>query len=108
MSEMEAKKLIHQAGIQTFPRPDGIPKNFKVKLSDKPGGMKYVHPQDEGTYIRIMPGKAHSQNPCQQKPYVNQRIHGKSLDKHGNIVSNKSKEAHIPLEEFVYREMGKN
>jgi tetratricopeptide (TPR) repeat protein len=108
MPEAQVRQLIHSTGIPTFSRPQGIPQNYKVKLSDKPGGMKYVHPQDEGTYVRIMPGKAHSQNPCQQKPYVNQRIHGKSLDKHGNIVSNKSKEAHIPLEEFVYKEVGKH
>ena len=50
-----------------------------------------------------MPGKPHSQNPSQQKPYVNHRINGKSLDKFGNFVPNKSAEAHIPIEEFVYR-----
>ena len=60
---------------------EGTPKNHKVKLTDKPGGMKYVHLQDEGTYVRIMPGKVHSRNLCQQKPYVNQRINGRSLDK---------------------------
>ncbi len=108
MPESEVKELIHTTGIPTFSRPKGIPQNYKVKLADKPGGMKYVHPHDEGTYVRIMPGKVHSKNPCQQKSYVNQRIHGKSLDKHGNIVSNKSAEAHIPLEEFIYRELGKN
>ncbi len=70
--------------------------------------MKYVHPNDEGTYIRIMPGKPHSKNPSQQKPYVNHRINGKSFDKHGNIVANRSEEAHIPLEEYIYREMRNN
>ena len=107
MSESQARELIQAAGIPTFPRPNGIPENYRVKLSDKPGGIKYVHPTNEGTYIRVMPGKLHSSNPSQQRPYVNQRVNGKSLDKHGNIISNRSEEAHIALEEFVYKEIGK-
>jgi tetratricopeptide (TPR) repeat protein len=108
MSESQARELIHATGLPTFLRPKGIPENYRIKLSDKPGGIKYVHPTDEGTYIRIMPGKAHSKNPRQQRPYVNHRINGKSLDKHGNIVSNKSEEAHIFLDEFVYKDVGTN
>jgi tetratricopeptide (TPR) repeat protein len=106
MAEWEIRELIHSTGIPTFTRPKGIPENYRIKLSDKPGGIKYVHPRDEGTYIRIMPGKPHSKNSSQQRPYVNQRINGKSLDKHGNLVSNKSEEAHIAIEEFIYREGG--
>lgn len=67
--------------------------------------MKYMHPKDTGTYVRIMPGKPHSPFPYQQKPYVNQRIHGKSVDKHGNIVLNDCLESHIPLEEFIYKDI---
>lgn len=102
LSEIQARELIHQTGIKTFPRPQGIPENFRVKLSDKGAGIKYVHPEDEGTYVRIMPGKPHSSNPYQQKPYVNRRIDGNSLDKFGNIVDNSSPEAHILIEEFIY------
>ncbi len=65
--------------------------------------MKYVHPVHEETYIRVMPGKPHSPNPCQQKPYVVQMKDGKVLDKLGNQVLRDAPEAHIPLEEFVYR-----
>lgn len=103
MPEATVREIIHDAGIKTFPRPKGIPKNYRVKLSDKGAGMKYVHPRDSGTYVRIMPGKSHSDNLCQQRPYVNHRINGKSIDKYGNFVSNKSIEAHIPVEEFVFR-----
>jgi hypothetical protein len=103
MSESQVRDLIHATGIPTFPRPKGIPENYRIKLADKPGGMKYVHPTNEGTYVRIMPGKAHSLFPLQREPYVNQRIHGKSVDKHGNIVPNDSPEAHIPFHEYVYR-----
>ena len=49
-----------------------------------------------------MPGKPHSPNSGQQKPYVIYKMHGKILDKSGNIVASSSPEAHIPLEEFVY------
>ena len=49
-----------------------------------------------------MPGKLHSPLPYQQKPYVNHRINGKSVDKFGNKVLNYSEEAHIPLEEFIF------
>ncbi|QVL57523.1 MAG: hypothetical protein KFB93_00145 [Simkaniaceae bacterium] len=54
-----------------------------------------------------MPGKPHSPLLHQQKPYVVHRVNGKSIDKSGNIVSNKSVEAHIPIEEFTYREFKK-
>ncbi len=101
--ENQLRELIQEAGIKTFPRPQGIPENYRIKLTDKSGGMKYVHPTDVGTYVRVMPGKPHSPHPHQRKPYVNQRIKGKSIDKYGNIVSNKSPKAHIPLEEYIYR-----
>ncbi len=102
--EHEIRNLIHKTAIPTFPRPKGIPKNYRVKLSNTGAGMKYVHPKDKGTYVRVMPGKVHSNNPCQQKPYVNHRIHGESVDKFGKKVPTDSVEAHIPLEEFIYRD----
>ena len=49
-----------------------------------------------------MPGKPHSKNPHQQKPYVVQMKDGKILDSWGNVVLRDSPEAHISLEEFVY------
>lgn len=54
--------------------------------------------------VRIMPGKTHSPNAYQQKPYVIHMHDGKALDKFGNKVDSKSIEAHILLEEYVYRE----
>lgn len=104
MTEGMCRDLIHQTGIQTFPRPTGIPENYLVMISGKGAGMEYVHPLNEHTRIRVMPGKPHSPFPHQREPYINQRIKGKSVDKHGNIVSNDSAEAHIPLNEFIYRE----
>ena len=104
MSETQAKELIRQAGIQTFSRPEGIPESFRVKLSNNGAGMKYVHPKNDQTYVRVMPGKPHSPFPNQQKPYVVQMKDGKTFDKFGNVVLSNSPEAHIPLEEFIYRD----
>jgi hypothetical protein len=103
MLESQAKELIEQTGVKTFPRPNGIPENYRVKLSNNGAGIKYVHPTDTGTYVRVMPGKPHSPYPYQQKPYVNLRKNGNSLDKNGNIVEHNSIEAHIPYDEFIYQ-----
>jgi tetratricopeptide (TPR) repeat protein len=102
MPEMIVRELIHETGLPTFPRPKGIPENYRVKLSDRGSGMKYVHPKDESTYVRIMPGKPHSPYPYQRSPYVVQMKNGKTLDKFGNVVLHDSHEAHIPISEFVY------
>lgn len=103
LTETQARDVLHQAGIPTFPRPAGIPEDFRIKLSKKTGGMKYVHSNHTHESIRVMPGKPHSPNPAQQKPYVIHMRDGKALDKFGNVVDCESVEAHIPLEEFVYK-----
>ena len=64
--------------------------------------MKYMHPEHNHTSIRVMPGKPHSPFQYQQKPYVIQKVNGKTLDKFGKEVSGDLPEAHILLEEFVY------
>ncbi len=50
-----------------------------------------------------MPGKLHSPFLQQQQPYVVHMKDGKTLDKLGNIVDPLAPEAHIPLEEFIYK-----
>ncbi|MES2200075.1 MAG: hypothetical protein V4489_07915 [Chlamydiota bacterium] len=65
--------------------------------------MIYMHPEHNHTSIRVMPGKPHSPNPNQQRPYVNHRVNGKSLDKMGNVVAYDSSGAHILIDEFIYR-----
>ncbi len=104
MPELQARELIEKTGIRTFPRPSGIPENFRVQISDKGAGMKYVHPNHNHTYIRVMPGKPHSPLLHQQKTYVTQVRNGKALDKFGNIVDAKDPAAHIPVEDFIYRD----
>ena len=82
-----------------------IKKYYQVqKVGALGAGMKYVHPADEGTYVRVMPGKPHSPNPYQQKPYVTYQKNGNTMDKSGNIVNKEALEAHISHEEFFYKE----
>ena len=101
LPENKIRELIQQAGLPTFPRPQGIPENFRVKLSDK-GGMEYVHPSNNHIRVRVMPGKPHSPNPLQQNPYVVYSKNGKAVDKLGNLVDLASPEAHIPINEFDF------
>ncbi len=103
MPEGQVRDLIYKAGIPTFQKPQGIPENFLAMISDKGAGMLYVHPENAHISIRIMPGKSHSPFPYQQKPYVIQMDNGKAIDKFGKRISADMPEAHIPLEEFVYR-----
>lgn len=87
MPEFKVRELIHETGIPTFPRPKGIPEDFLVMISDKGAGMEYVHPTNEHIRVRIMPGKPHSSNIYQQKPYVIQQKSGQAFDKFGNKVN---------------------
>lgn len=105
MPETKVRELIHDTGIPTFPRPTGIPENYLVAISDKGAGMKYINPQNEHIYVRVMPGKLHSPFPYQQKPYVVQMKSGKAIDKQGNLVLSDAAEAHISLDEFIYRQL---
>ena len=106
LSESQVRELIHQTGMPTFPRPQGIPDNFRVKISDRGAGIEYVHPTNVHIRIRVMPGKPHSSNLAQQRPYVIFSKHGKVFDKIGNIVDPSSPEAHIPLDEFNLSRIG--
>ena len=103
LRETTVRKIIHQAGFPTFPKPAGIPGNFRVMLSRDGGGMKYVHPLHTHESVRVMPGIPHGPNPCQQKPYVIHMRDGMALDPFGNKVPKNSPEAHIPIDKFVYR-----
>jgi len=66
--------------------------------------MVYVHPLHNHESIRVMPGKPHSPNSLQQKPYTIHMKDGTAFDKFGNKVNKSAPEAHIPVEEFFYRD----
>ena len=105
MPEFKVRELIHETGISTFPRPVGIPEDFLVMVSDKGAGMEYVHPRNSHFRVRVMPGKPHSPNPYQQKPYVIQTTDRGALDKAGKYVSTDAPEAHLQIEEFIYKDL---
>ena len=103
MAEERCRALMQEAGIRTYPRPNGIPENFRVRISDNGAGLLYVHPEHNQTAIRVMSGKPHSPNLHQQTPYVIHMKNGKYLDKFGNEVKKHSPAAHIPIDEFVFK-----
>ena len=82
----------------------GIPKNYVRGAARKdPHGIRFHHPHHRDEVIRIMPGKPHSGLPHQQKPYVVHTRGRDAIDKYGNVVNKISPEAHIPLNEYIFR-----
>jgi len=111
LPEFTVRELIHEAGLPTFPRPKGIPENYLVMISRAGAGMEYVHPKNANIRVRVMPGKPHSPNPYQQKPYVIHQKNGQFLDKNGGSLNvngmqftRNSPEVHISIEDFLYVE----
>ena len=104
MPEAKLRNLIKEAGLEAVPRPKGVPENFRVKVADKYSGIVYMHPDHNNLSVRVMFGKPHSPNPAQRTPYVVYQKDGNFLNKDGTFVSSSSKDAHIPYEEFKFRE----
>ena len=70
--KMQAREdSIHQMGIKTFPRPEGIPDNFIIKVSKKGAGIKYIDPDNLHTSIRVMPGKSGNPFPSSKRTICN-------------------------------------
>jgi hypothetical protein len=85
-------------------RPEGIPGDWIKVPSNKGGRTKYVNPENQHDLVRVMPGNPSSPNPSQQRPYVVDQVRGSIVDAQGTPVrSNKAPEAHIPIEEFIFR-----
>lgn len=103
LDETTVRRILHESGYVTFPRPKGMPSNFSVQFSEKGCGIIYFDPKNPNFHdLRVMPGSTISPNPYQQKPYVKYKKDGQYRDKNGNVVSGNSKEAHIPIEEFDF------
>ncbi len=86
----------------TFERPNGVPKDWVQKPSDKGEGTKYVDPKNIHNEVRIQKGKPEVSNPSQQQDYIKWKLDGQWLDKNGNPVSGSSPESHIPVEQFKF------
>lgn len=114
LSEHQIRQVLHQAGIKTYPRPKGIPKNWETTLSEKGGGIRY---QDKvtgkdgltkiKTEVRVMPENPDSKWPSQRNAYVKHQTNGRYLDEYGRVVPQDSPEAHIPLKKYNFNKLSK-
>lgn len=105
LSEAQVRKILHQAGFKTFPRPQGVPSNWKASISDNGGGVRYISQKNTQFEVRIMPGNPNSPNPAQRGPYVKHRTDKGYFDKHGQLVKKNSFESHIPLDEYNFEKL---
>ena len=83
-------------------RPEGVPKDWKTKPSDKGEGVKYRDPNTPHNEVRVQKGKPEVSNPSQQKDYVRWKKDGQWLDKDGKPSTDIEK-THIPIEEFEFK-----
>lgn len=92
----------------------GIPDNWAAKVSkvkrttDKAQGIEFIHPENESIRVRVMPGDPKARYPNSREPYVRQTIGKRSFDINGNLVKERSNEAHIPLRDYKFWEFWKN
>lgn len=106
LSEFQVRKILHQAGFKTFPRPKGIPQNWTVKMSRNGGGMRYASSVNEHFEVRVMPGDPNAKWPSQKQPYVVHKTDYGWLSKEGIIYqSSQSSEIHIPLQEYDFNKL---
>lgn len=84
----------------------GIPDDWSVKASksnkNTPQGLEFVHPEDDSTRVRVMPGNPSSPHEKSREPYVKVKKGQQYYDKGGNPVDNNTSESHIPLSEFDF------
>ena len=84
-------------------RPEGVPKDWVAKPTEKGDGVVYEKPGSKGgTYVKVQKGNPNSSNSGQRYDNVRVTKDGKSLDKNGNVVPKKSQESHIPVKDFKF------
>ena len=55
--------------------------------------------------VRVMPGDPSAEWSSQRRPYVMHQVNGRCVNKYGKVVSRKSQEAHIPLEQYNFEDL---
>lgn len=112
LSEAQVRRILHHAGFETFPKPVGIPDKWVACLSKENGGMRYrlQVPGKNGVIkvraeVRVMPGDPSAEWSSQRRPYVMHQVNGRCVNKYGKVVSRKSQEAHIPLEQYNFEDL---
>ena len=87
-------------------RPLGIPRDWRVVMSDKSGGVIYVNPNNNQDRIRVMPGDPSSPYPHRQRPYVVDQNWGAFVNRDGQRVSGSrpghEPDAHIPYDVYFF------
>ena len=82
-----------------------VPSRFKVKASNKGGGIRFIDPKNKQNEIRMMSGNPKSPHVSQQSAYVKYRHNGTYYDVNGNAIKSaagggRSGAAHIPLKDY--------
>jgi hypothetical protein len=97
------ERIVRYQTERLFRRPEGVPKDWVREPAKKGEGVKYVHPSNKHSYIRIQKAKPSSSNKGQQVNNVRWQKNGHSLDKYGNVVPAQSLQSHIPVEKFKFK-----
>ncbi|GGZ39239.1 hypothetical protein GCM10007049_35750 [Echinicola pacifica] len=99
----DAIKKIGPAGDAGATVTKQVPSDWTMKTSNSKQGTVFKDPKNpSGNNVRVQSGNPNRPNPAQQKPYVKQTQNGKTVDVNGKQVHPKSKEAHIPKEDFKF------
>jgi hypothetical protein len=87
-------------------RPLGIPRDWRVILSRKSGGVTYVNPNNINDRIRVMPGDPSSPYPNSQRSYVVDQNWGAYVNRDGRPVRGadpkRHPDAHIPYDIYFF------
>ena len=87
-------------------RPLGIPRDWRVVMSNKGGGVTYINPNNTNDRVRVMPGNPDSQYPEQQRPYVLDQNWGAFRTRDGQSIGGfkpgRSPDAHIPYDVYFF------
>jgi hypothetical protein len=90
-------------------QPEGIPDTWKIRPTRGDGGVQYYNPANPNQNVRVMQGNPNSPFPNSQAPYVRQQNAGGTYLRQDGTPSplpkggQKDGDAHIPLEDFIFR-----
>lgn len=87
-------------------RPLGIPRDWRMVMSNKNGGVIYINPNNTSDQIRVMPGDPSSPYPHKQRPYVVDQSWGAFVNRDGQRIGGSrpghEPDAHIPYDVYFF------
>ena len=102
--EQEVRNHLQKMGYQIPEKPVTIPEHFLTCFSKKGCGISYHDPKNPNyNYVRIMPGKPHSPNPKQQKPYIIHMKNGQAINEKGEKFNSEDPKAHLDVKDFIFQ-----